>query len=182
MVRDKTRFRSRYQKFTDHKNVESISEAELEGIIWKAVDIQLRLLEEKEAVFQREKELCEEKREKLLPEIKKKKMQAEKKREEIKQLYHQYRQGKMGKTEYLARKKWEGNLVAEAEAELAGLETEEGLRKRIEEIGTDCVSITEWLECRGDKRKLLRCLVESVDVHSDKELEIQWEFRDKLEI
>lgn len=34
-----------------------------------------------------------------------------KKREEIKQLYHQYRQGKIGKAEYLARKKWEGNLV-----------------------------------------------------------------------
>ena len=71
MTREKKRFRCRYQKFTDHRNVESIPEAELEGIVWKAVDIQLRLLEEKEAVFRRERELCEERRRKLLPEIKK---------------------------------------------------------------------------------------------------------------
>ena len=51
MVRDKKRFRCRYQKFTDHRNVESIPAEELEGIVWKAVDIQLRLLEEKEAVL-----------------------------------------------------------------------------------------------------------------------------------
>ena len=177
MVRDKTRFRCRYQRFTDHKNVESIPEAELEGIIWKAVDIQLQLLEEKEEVFRREKKLCEEKRKQLLPGIKKKKMQAEKKREEIKQLYHQYRQGKIGKTEYLARKKWEGNLAEEMEAELAGLEAEEArLRRRIEEVGADSISITEWLECRGDKRKLLRCLIESVDVYENKEVEIRWRF------
>ena len=183
MVRNETRFRCRYQKFTDHKNVESIIEVELEGIIWKAVDIQLQLLEEKEAVFQREKELCEEKRKQLFPEIKRKKMQAEKKCEEIKQLYHQYRQDKMGKAEYLARKKWEGNLAEEVEAELAGLEAEEEkLRERIEEIDTDCVSIAEWLGCREDKRKLLQCLIESVNVHPDKEIEIQWKFRDKLEI
>lgn len=166
MVRNETRFRCRYQKFIDHKNVESIIEVELEEIIWKAVDIQLRLLEEKEAVFRREKELCEEKRKQLLPEIKRKKMQAEKKREEIKHLYHQYRQEKMGKAEYLARKKWEGNLAEEMEAELAGLEAEEeGLRKKIEEIDADNVSIAEWLGCKGDKRKLLQCLIESVNVY-----------------
>mgnify|MGYP006990128434 CR=1 FL=1 len=35
----------------------------------------------------------------------------------------------MGKAEYLARKKWEGNLAEEMEVELAGLEAEEeGLR------------------------------------------------------
>ena len=177
MVRDKKLFRCRYQKFTDHRNVESIPEAALEGIVWKAVDIQLRLLEEKEAVFQRERELCEEKRKKLLPEIKKKKMQAEKKREEIKQLYRQYRQGKMGKAEYLARKKWEGNLVEEMETELAGLEAEEqGLRQRIEEIDADSVSIVEWLGCREDKRKLLQCLIENVNVYAGKKIEIQWKF------
>lgn len=179
MVRNETRFRCRYQRFTDHKNVESIPEAELEGIIWKAVDIQLQLLEEKEEVFRREKKLCEEKRKQLLPEIKKKKMQAEKKREEIKQLYHQYRQGKIGKTEYLARKKWEGNLAEEMEEELVGLEAEEGgLRKRIEEIDAGCVSIVEWLGCRGDKRKLLQCLIESVYVYAKKKVEIQWRFED----
>ena len=179
MVRNETRFRCRYQRFTDHKNVESIPEAELEGIIWKTVDIQLQLLEEKEEVFRREKKLCEEKRKQLLPEIKKKKMQAEKKREEIKQLYHQYRQGKIGKTEYLARKKWEGNLAEEMEAELAMLETEdEKLRQRIEEIGADSVSIAERLGSREDKRKLLRCLIESVDVYAGKEIEIRWKFED----
>ena len=177
MVREKTRFRCRYQKFTEHRNVESIPEADLEGIIWKAVDIQLRLLEEKEAVFRREKELCEEKRKKLIPEIKKKKMQAEKKREEIKQFYHRYRQGKMGKAEYLARKKWEGNVAEEMETELSALEAGvERLRKRIEEIEEGNVSIAEWLVYRKDKWTLLRCLIESVDVHAWKEVEIRWKF------
>lgn len=181
MVRDKKRFRCRYQQFTDHRNVESIPEAELEEIVWKAVDIQLRLLEEKEAVFQREKELCEEKCKKLIPEIKKKKMQAEKKWEEIKQLYHQYRQGKMGKAEYLARKRWEGNLAEEMESELVGLEAEEeGLCQRIEEIERDSVSIVEWLGGRGAKRKLLQCLTESVNVYVGKKVEIQWKFNDRF--
>ncbi len=180
MVRDKKRFRCRYQKFTDHRNVESIPEAELEEIVWKAVDIQL-LLEEKEAVFQREKELCEEKRRKLLPEIKKKKMQAEKKREEIRQLYHRYRQGKMGKAEYLARKKWEGNLAEGMEEKLAGMEAEEkGLKKRIEKLGTGRVSIMEWMEFREDKRKLLQCLIGSIDVYVGKEIEIQWNYNDRF--
>ncbi len=182
MVREKTRFRCRYQQFTAHRNVESILEAELEGIVWKAVEIQLRLLEEKEVVFQREKELCEEKCKKLLPEIKKKKMRAEKKREEVRQLYHQYRQGKMGKAEYLARKKWEGNLAEEMEAELAGLKTEEErLRQRIEETDEDSVSIMEGPGCRGDKRKLLQCLIGNVDVYSGKTIEIKWKFWDRLE-
>ena len=181
MVRDKKRFRCRYQKFTDHRNVESIPEAELEEIVWKAVDIQLRLWKEKEAVFQREKELCEEKRRKLLPEIKKKKMQAEKKREEIRQLYHRYRQGKMGKAEYLARKKWEGNLAEGMEEKLAGMEAEEkGLKKRIEKLGTGRVSIMEWMEFREDKRKLLQCLIGSIDVYVGKEIEIQWNYNDRF--
>ena len=183
MVRDKKLFRCRYQKFTDHRSVESIPEAELEEIVWKAVDIQLRLLEEMEAVFQRDKELCEEKRKKLLPEIKRKKMLTLKKREEIKQLYHQYRQGKMGKEEYLARKKWEGNLAEEMEVELAGLVAEEeGLRQRIDEIDADSVSMVEWLGCRGDKRKLLQCLIESVDVYEHNRINITWRFQDKVEI
>ena len=178
MVRDKRLFRCRYQKFTEHRNVESIPEAELEGIVWKAVDIQLRQLEEKEIVFQREKELCEERCKKLLPEIKRKRMQAEKKREEIKQLYHQYRQGKMGKAEYLARKKWEGSLAEEMEAELAGLEAEEeGLRKRMGEIDVGSASIIDWLGSRGDKRKLLRSLIERVDVYTGKKIEIRWRFK-----
>ncbi len=179
MVRDKKLFRCRYQKFTDHRIVESIPEVELEGIVWKAVEVQLQLLEEKEAVFQREKELCEEKCKKLLPEIKRRKMQAEKKREEIKQLYHQYRQGKMGKAEYLARKTWERNLAEEMETELAGLEAgEEGLRKRIEEIETDSVSIIEWMGCRDAKRKLIQCLIESIDVYAEQAIEIRWRFKD----
>lgn len=177
MVRDKKRFRCRYQQFTDHRNVESIPEAELEEIVWKAVDIQLRLLEEKEAVFQREKELCEGRCKKLLPEIKRKRIQAEKKREEVKQLYHQYRQGKMGKTEYLARKKWEGNLAEEMETELAGLEEkEEEVRQRIEVIDVDSVSIAEWLGCRGDKRELLKGMIKSIDVNVGKKVEVQWNF------
>lgn len=181
MVRDKKLFRCRYQKFTEHRNMESIPEADLEGIVWKAVDIQLRWWEEKEAVFQREKELCEEKRKKLIPEIKKKKMQAEKKKEEIKQLYHQYKQGKMGKSEYLARKKWEGNLAEEMEEELAGLEMEEKeLRQGIEEIDADSVSIVEWLGGKEDKRKLLQYLIENVDVCVGKEVEIQWRFVKRL--
>ncbi len=183
MVRDKKRFRCRYQKFTDHRNVESIPEAELEGIVWKAVDIQLRLLEEKEAVFQREKELCEEKRRKLLPEMKKKKMQAEKKLEEIRQLYHQYRQGKMGKAEYLARKKWEGNLAGEMEEELAGMEAEEkGLHQRMKETDVDNVALTEWLELKEDKKGFLQCVIDSIDVYVEKAIEIKWKHRDRLEI
>ena len=182
MVREKKRFRCRYQKFTEHRNVESISEAELEGIVWKAVDIQLRLLEEKETVFRREKELCEEKRKKLLPEMKRKKMQAEKKREKMKQLYHQYRQGKMGEEEYLARKKWEKKLAEEMEEELAGLEAEEeGMRQRLAEGGTDAAILAEWLACRGDKRKLLECLLERTDIYVGKKIAIVWKFQDKLE-
>lgn len=181
MVREKTRFRCRYQKFTEHRNVESISEADLEGIVWKAVDIQLRLLEDKKAVFQREKELCEEKRKKLIPEIKKKRMQAEKKREEIKQLYHQYRQGKMGKAEYLARKVWEGNLAEEMEVELAGMEAEEkGMKKRMEELGVGSAPMTEWPECRKDKRELLQCMADSIDVHTGKAIAIQWKYNDRF--
>ncbi len=177
MVRDKKRFRCRYQKFTEHRNVESIPEAELEGIVWKAVEIQLRFLEEKEAVFQREKELCVEKRKKLLPEIKRKKMQVEKKREEIKQLYHQYKQGKMGKAEYLARKKWEGNLAEEMETELARMKAkEERLHQGIEKIDEARVSIEEWPGCREDEKKLLQCLIEGVNVYSDKEIEMRWRF------
>lgn len=183
MVREKTRFRCRYQKFTDHRNVESIPEAELEGIVWKAVEIQLRLLEEKEAVFQRERELCIEKRKKLLPEIKKKKVQAEKKREEIKQLYHQYRQGKMGMAEYLARKKWEGNLAEEMEMELSALEAvEKGLRQRIEEIKEDSISIVEWLGGREDKRYLLQSLIKSVDVYENNRINMTWRFQNKVQI
>ncbi len=181
MVRDKKRFRCSYQKFTDHRNVESIPAEELEGIVWKAVDIQLRLLEEKEAVFRREKELCEEKRRKLLPEMKKKKMQAEKKREEIRQLYHQYRQGKMGKAEYLARKKWEGNLAGEMEEELAGMEAEEkGLHQRMKETDADNVALTEWLELKEDKKGLLQCVIDSIDVYAEKAIEIKWKYRDSF--
>ena len=140
----------------------------------------MRLLEEKEAVFRREKELREEKRNKLLPEIKKKRMQAEKKREEIKQLYHQYRQGKMGKAEYLARKKWEGKLSGEMETELVGLEVEvERLRKKIEEVDADDAALAEWLGCGESKRKLLRCLIECVEVNKNKEINITWLFQDK---
>ena len=140
----------------------------------------MRLLEEKEAVFRREKELREEKRNKLLPEIKKKRMQAEKKREEIKQLYHQYRQGKMGKAEYLARKKWEGNLAGEMETELVGLEVEvERLRKKIEEVDADDAALAEWLGCGESKRKLLRCLIECVEVNKNKGINITWLFQDK---
>ena len=183
MVREKNRFRCRYQKFTEQREVESIPEAELEEIVWKAVDIQLRLLEEKEEVFQREKELCEEKRKKLLPEIKKKRMQVEKKREEIKQLYHQYRQGKMGKAEYLARKRWEGNLVEEMETELAKLEAEEEKqRKRMEEIKEGSVSIAEWLRDREDKRKLLQNLIKNIDVYENNRINITWRFQNKVEI
>ena len=138
------------------------------------------MLEEKEAVFRREKELREEKRNKLLPEIKKKRMQAEKKREEIKQLYHQYRQGNMGKAEYLARKKWEGNLAGEMETELVGLEVEvERLRKKIEEVDADDAALAEWLGCGESKRKLLRCLIECVEVNKNKEINITWLFQDK---
>lgn len=183
MVRDKKRFRCPYQSFTVHNHVESIPEEELEEIVWKAVDIQLRFLEEKEAVFKREKELCEGKRKQLLSEIRKKKMQSEKKREEIRQLYRKYRQGKMGKTEYLAGKKWEGNLAEEMEKELAGLEAEEErLRQRIEEIDADSISATDWLGCREDKRKLLQCLIESIDVYGGNRVEIVWRFRNKEEI
>ena len=110
-------------------------------------------------------------------------MQAEKKREEIKQLYHQYRQGKMGKAEYLARKKWEGNLAGEMETELAGLEAEEErLRKRIEEIKEGIISIAEWLRGREDRRKLLQNLIKSIDVYENNRINITWRFQNKVEI
>lgn len=181
MVRDKELFRCRYQKFIEHRNVECIREAELEEIVWKAVDIQLKLLEDKEAVFQREKELLEEEREKLFPKIKRKKLQIGKKREEMKLLYHQYKQGKMGKAEYLARKKWEENLAGEMTAELAGLEAEEaGLRQRMKKMDANDISIAEWLENRGDKGKLLQYLIGSVNIYAEREIEVQWKFAKNL--
>lgn len=181
MVRDKKRFRCPYRSFTVHSSVESIPEEELEEIVWKAVDIQLRFPEEKEAVFRRERELCEGKRKQLFSEIRKKKMQAEKKRAEIRQLYHKYRQGKMEKAGYLARKRWEGKLEKEMEEELAGLEAEEKeLQKRMADIDAGNASMAEWPGCREDKRKLLQCLIESVYVYGGKEIEIQWKFRNVL--
>ncbi len=179
MVRDKGLFRCRYQQFTDHRKVESIPEAELEGIVRKAADIQLRLLEEGETVFRREKELCEERRRQLLTEMKRKKLQEEKKREMRKQLYHRYRQGEMGKAEYLARKGREGKLAEEAEAEWTVLEeAEKRLRKRMEEIESDGTALAEWPGCRKEVRKLFRCMIENVNVHVGKEIEIRWQFSD----
>lgn len=178
MVREKKRFRCRYQRFTAHSSVESIPEGELEGIVWKAVDTQLQMFKEKEVVLQREKELCEEKRKQLSGKIKGKRLQSEKKREEIKQLYHQYRQGRTGKTEYLARKKWEGNLAEELEAELVELEAEEEKqRQRIEEIDANNTFIVEQLSSWEDKQKLLQCLIERVNVYAEKGVEIRWKFK-----
>lgn len=180
MVRDKKRFRCRYQEYTEHRKIESIPEAELEEIVWKAVDIRLRLLEEKEAVLQREKELCEEQRSELLSKMKRKKMQAEKKRGEKKQFYCWYKQEKMGKAEYLARKKWEENLEEEMRTELAGLESEEDrLRRRIEDIDADGITLAKRLECRADQRKLLQYLIENIDVYAQKKVEIRWRFNDR---
>lgn len=179
MTRERGRFRCRYQKFTEHRHVDSIPEAALDAILWKAVDIRLQFLEEREAIFHREKELCEEKRRTLLPEIRKKKLRAEKKREEIRQLYHYYRQGKMGKEEYLAKKRRERDLAEELEAELAVLESEkEGLKRRIGEIGMCHASMVGQPEWKGDRRELLQSLIENVNVYVGKEVEVRWKFRD----
>lgn len=43
---------------------------------------------------------------------------------------------------------------------------DEGLQNRLSEIDTDGALLSEWLECREDKRKLLQCLVERVDVYT----------------
>ena len=87
----------------------------------------------------------------------------------------------MGKAEYLARKKWEGNLAEGMEEKLAGMEAEEkGLKKRIEKLGTGRVSIMEWMEFREDKRKLLQCLIGSIDVYVGKEIAIQWNYHDRF--
>lgn len=110
-------------------------------------------------------------------------MQVEKKREEIKQFYHQYRQGKMGKAEYLARKRWEGNFVEEMETELAGLEAEEErLGKRIEEVDADDATLAEWLGCREAKGKLLQFLIENIDVFAEKKIEVRWKLGSESQI
>ena len=78
-------------------------------------------------------------------------------------------------------KKWEGNLAEGMEEKLAGMEAEEkGLKKRIEKLGTGRVSIMEWMEFREDKRKLLQCLIGSIDVYVGKEIEIQWNYNDRF--
>lgn len=83
----------------------------------------------------------------------------------------------MRKAEYLARKKWEGNLAEEIETELAGLEAkEEGLRQRIEEIEEGSISIEERLGGREDIKKLMQCLIESVNVYAGKGVEVRWKF------
>ncbi len=186
MVREKKRFRCRYQKITEHRNVGSIPEAELEGIVWKAAESRLRSLDgtgEKEEIFRRIEDLCEKRRKGLLPEMKRKKRQAEKKREEMKQLYHQFRQGKMDKAEYLAGKEREAELAEKLEEELAGLEAEESrLEQRMEEIGAGGTFTMEWIEFPEDRQELLRCLMDSVDVCAEKVVEIKWEFRERLKI
>lgn len=181
MVRKKGRFRCRYQEFTEHRDMGSFPEQELEGIVWKAVYVQLELLEEKEEVLKRERELCEKRRKELDAEIKRKRRQTEKKKEEWKTLYQQYRRGEMEKTEYLARKKWEGNRAEEMEQELEGMEAEmESLGKRMEERDGDEVCIGGWLGDERNKGELLLCMVEGVDVYVGKRVTIIWKFQDIL--
>ena len=179
MVRKKGLFRCKYQEFTEHKDMGSFPEQELEEIVWKAVDVQLLLLEEKEEVFRRERELCEKRRKELGVEVKRKRQQTEKKKQEWKTLYQQYRKGEMGKKEYLARKKWEGSRAEEMEREVAGMKAEvESLGKRIDEIDGGEASVEEWMRRKGDKRELLLCMVERVDVYVDKRVAIIWRFQD----
>ncbi len=65
--------------------------------------------------------------------------------------------------------------------ELAGLEAEdEGLQSRMSEIDTDGALLSEWLECGMDKRKLLQCLVERIDVYTGKEIGIRWSFTNRI--
>lgn len=182
MVKKRELFRCRYQEFTEHRNMGSLSEPELEGIVQKAVDVQLQFLEEKEKVFRRERELREKRRKELDAEIMRKSREAEKKREAWKPLYQQYRKGEMGKIEYLTRKKWEGSRAEELERELVLMEAEvESLGKRIEEMDRNGGSIAEWMGCKENKRELLLCMVESVDVYVGKNIEVRWKFRDTIE-
>ncbi len=179
MVRDKKFFRCRYQKLTRHRSVESIREAELEEIVLKAVGIRLQQLREKREVLEREKELQESRQKQLHLAIRKKKQQAEKKREEIRQLYHRYRQGNTGKEEYLAQKAKERLLAEETEAELVRLKAgEERLLRRVEEIKSGRASLSEWLDFGEGRRELLLCLTERIVVYSEKKLAICWRFQE----
>lgn len=182
MVRKKGLFRCKYQEFTEHRDMGSFQEQELEEIVWKAVHVQLQHLEEKEEVFRQERELCERRRKELDAEIQRKRRQTEKKKEEWKPLYQQYRKGEIGKTEYFARKKWEGRRAEEMERELEEMEAEmESLGKRIEEMDGNGGSIAEWMGCKENKRELLLCMVESMDVYVGKNIEVRWKFRDTIE-
>ncbi len=160
MVRKKGLFRCKYQEFTEHRDMGSFPEQELEGIVWKAVHVQLGFLEEKEEVLKRERELCEKRRKELDAEIKRKRRQTEKKKEEWKTLYQQYRKGEIEKTEYLARKKWERNRAEEMEKGLEGMEAE--------------------MESLGKRMEVLLCMVEGVDVYVGKRVTIIWKFQDIL--
>lgn len=178
MVRDKKIFRCRYQKFTVHREVQSIPEADLEEIIFKAAKIQVWLLEKREELALREIELCRGKQKRLHMQIKRERMRTEKKREENRLLYQQYRQGRIGKETYLAGKKQGSNLVEGMEKELARMEGEErALRGRVQQIGEDGAFVGKWPE---DRRKLLQCMVESVEVYGNRQIHIIWRFLDKL--
>lgn len=141
MVRDKKRFRCSYQKFTDHRNVKSIPETELEGIVWKAVDIQLRLLEKKEEVFQREKELCEEKRGKLLPEIKKRRYRQKRSGKRSGSFITSTGKGKWGKRSTLQGRSGKGILWKRWELNLPGW------KRRMKGCKAGCQRLIQMVLC-----------------------------------
>ena len=58
--------------------------------------------------------------------------------------------------------------------------TWDALLQKMEETGAGSASIMEWMECREDKQKVLRYLIDSVDVYEEKVIEIKWKFRDRL--
>ena len=97
----------------------------------------------------------------------------DKKKEGIKGLYCQYRQGELGKGKYLEKKEMEKEAVQRLSEEIKGMEEErEGLEKF-----SGFLADTIESPSQRHRQALFQCLIEGVYVFAGKRVEIYWKFR-----
>ena len=176
MVREKKKggyFRCRYQKFTVHKVIESFPEPELEAVVWEGVKAEWGRLAEKEAILCRGRELAAKADKRAGENIRALRLLMDKKKEGIKGLYCQYRQGELGKGKYLEKKEMEKEAVQRLSEEIKGMEEErEGLEKF-----SGFLADTIESPSQRHRQALFQCLIEGVYVFAGKRVEIYWKFR-----
>lgn len=178
LVREKGKFRCRYQKFTKHNPVGSFLEKDLEELVRTAVYTQLALLREADMLSERERELCEEKRKKLVKDIKSRKLQAGKKKEAGIACYCRYRQGELLREEYLIKKQQEEGLAQKAEEELLRLMEEwKELEKKTMQIGPKWEGKLPQITDKEAEGKLFQALLDGIFVYGEKRAELCWHVR-----